>query len=59
VRDGGSDAGLDIVRGKTGAVVLDDFARLDDLGDAFSASEDGRLLMEPVRKSPPVLGNRW
>jgi hypothetical protein len=40
-------------------VLLDGFAGLDDLGDAFEALEDGGLLIEPARKSPPVLGNRW
>ncbi len=36
-----------------GAVVLDGFAGLDDLGDAF---ENGGILMESVRKSPPCTG---
>ena len=61
VRDDASEAGLDVVRGKMGDMVLDGFAGLDDLGDSdgFEALEDGGLLMEPVRKSSPVLGNRW
>ena len=60
--DGESGAGLDAVRGiigdaSTGALV-EGFAGLPDLGEAFEALEDGGLLIEPARKSPLVLGNR-
>ena len=55
--DGASDDGLDVVvRDKIGAeVLIEGFRGLDDLGDEF---EDGGLLNELARKSPPVLGNR-
>ena len=58
--DGASGAGLDVVRDGLGArVLLDGFAGLVDLGDAFEALEDGGLLIEPARKSPLVLNIRW
>lgn len=70
VGEGARGVGLDGIRGKTGdmgtVVLLDGFAGLDDLGDGFAglddlgdALEDGGLLIEPARKSPLVLGNRW
>lgn len=60
VGDGASDGGLDVVvRDRIGAVVLlDGFSGLDDLGDELEALEDGGLLIELARKSPPVLGKR-